>query len=62
MFINKYLIKARLKQAMANKKARLIIVYGRRHCGKSILLREALPQNAIINYFTVWLDYLTFLK
>jgi AAA+ ATPase superfamily predicted ATPase len=50
MFINRDKEIARLQQALANEKAQLIVVYGRRRCGKSTLLREILPQNSI--YFS----------
>ncbi|MCX6252361.1 MAG: ATP-binding protein [Bacteroidetes bacterium] len=50
MFINRDKEIARLHQALANEKAQLIIVYGRRRCGKSTLLRSVLPKNAI--YFS----------
>ncbi|MEI6899956.1 MAG: ATP-binding protein [Bacteroidota bacterium] len=47
MFINRDREKGRLFQALARDKAQLIIVYGRRRCGKSTLLREILPENTI---------------
>lgn len=50
MFINRNREMERLQQALANEKAQLIVVYGRRRCGKSTLLREILPQNSI--YFS----------
>jgi AAA+ ATPase superfamily predicted ATPase len=50
MFINRNKEIRRLNQALAKEKAQLIVIYGRRRCGKSTLLRAILPQNAI--YFS----------
>ena len=47
MFIDREKEIARLQQALQREKARLIVVYGRRRCGKTTLLRHILPQNAI---------------
>ena len=47
MFIDREKEIARLQQALQREKARLIVVYGRRRCGKTTLLRHVLPQNAI---------------
>jgi AAA+ ATPase superfamily predicted ATPase len=50
MFINRDREITRLNQALAKGKAQVIVVYGRRRCGKSTLLREIMPPNAI--YFS----------
>jgi len=50
MFVNRKNEIARLEHALADEKPQLIVVYGRRRCGKSTLLREVLPQNSI--YFS----------
>jgi AAA+ ATPase superfamily predicted ATPase len=50
MFVNRKNERARLERALADEKPQLIVVYGRRRCGKSTLLREVLPQNSI--YFS----------
>jgi len=47
MFIDREKEIVRLQQALQHKKSRLIVVYGRRRCGKTTLLRHILPQNAI---------------
>lgn len=47
MFINREKEIARLQQALQHEDARLIVVYGRRRCGKTTLLRHVLPANAI---------------
>lgn len=47
MFVNRKSEVARLREALANEKSQFIVVYGRRRCGKSTLLREVLQQNSI---------------
>ncbi|GAB6057131.1 ATP-binding protein [Desulfonatronum parangueonense] len=47
MFVNREREIMRLKQALGREKACLIVVYGRRRCGKTTLLRHVLPKNAI---------------
>lgn len=47
MFINREKEIARLQQALQHEDARLIVVYGRRRCGKTTLLRHVLPANAV---------------
>lgn len=47
MFIDREKEIARLQQALQHEDARLIVVYGRRRCGKTTLLRHILPKNAI---------------
>jgi len=47
MFIDREKEIARLQQALQREKPRLIVVYGRRRCGKTALLRHILPHNAI---------------
>jgi uncharacterized protein len=47
MFVDRKSEIARLEQALQREKGRLIVVYGRRRCGKTTLLRHILPQNAI---------------
>ena len=47
MFINREREIARLQQALQSEEARLIVVYGRRRCGKTTLLRHIIPQNSI---------------
>jgi len=46
-FFNREKEKQRLTKAMDSKKARLIIIYGRRRCGKSSLIKNTLNSNAI---------------
>ena len=50
MFVNRENEIERLQQALASEKPQLIVVYGRRRCGKSTLLRKVLQQNSI--YFS----------
>ncbi len=38
---------ARLQKILQHKDARLIVVYGRRRCGKTTLLRHVLPKDAV---------------
>jgi AAA+ ATPase superfamily predicted ATPase len=47
MFVNRKNEIARLQQALGNDKPQLIVVYGRRRCGKSTLLREVLQRDSI---------------
>jgi len=47
MFVNRKSEVARLREALANEKSQFIVVYGRRRCGKSTLLREVLEQTSI---------------
>ena len=47
MFVNRKNEIARLQQALENDKPQLIVVYGRRRCGKSTLLREVLQHDSI---------------
>jgi len=47
MFVNRKNEIARLQQALGNDKSQLIVVYGRRRCGKSTLLREVLQRDSI---------------
>jgi AAA+ ATPase superfamily predicted ATPase len=47
MFIDREKEIARLQQALQHEDARLIVVYGRRRCGKTTLLRQVLPKNAV---------------
>lgn len=46
-FFNREKEKQRLTKAMDSKKARLIIIYGRRRCGKSSLIKNTLKPNDI---------------
>lgn len=50
MFINRIREKDRLAKAFHKNESQLIIVYGRRRCGKSALLRNVLPEGSI--YFS----------
>jgi uncharacterized protein len=50
MFVNRKEEIVRLTEALKNKPAKLIILYGRRRCGKSALLQEVLP--ALSVYFS----------
>ncbi|MCD4696967.1 MAG: ATP-binding protein [Bacteroidales bacterium] len=50
MFVNREKEIERLHQSLKRRKPQLIVVYGRRRCGKSTLLRHVLPQSAI--YFS----------
>jgi AAA+ ATPase superfamily predicted ATPase len=47
MFVNRKNEISRLRRALANEKSQFIVVYGRRRCGKSTLLREVLAQNSV---------------
>jgi len=47
MFVNRKIEIARLQQAFGKDKPQLVVVYGRRRCGKSTLLREILQQDSI---------------
>jgi len=44
-FVNRNSELIRLKQALENKSARLIVLYGRRRCGKSTLIKEVLKKS-----------------
>ncbi len=46
-FLNREKEKQRLSKALSSKKARLVIIYGRRRCGKSTLIRNTLKANDI---------------
>ena len=48
MFVNRENEKLRLTRAFAKEKPQLIVVYGRRRCGKSALLREVLNSDSIM--------------
>lgn len=50
MFVNRLKEKDRLTKAFHKSDPQLIIVYGRRRCGKSALLRNVLPEGSI--YFS----------
>ena len=50
MFINREKEIDRLKSAIKDRSTRLIILYGRRRCGKTALLRQVLPEQSV--YFT----------
>lgn len=50
MFVNRQKEKDRLTKAFHKTNPQLIIVYGRRRCGKSALLRNVLPEDSI--YFS----------
>lgn len=50
MFINRLKEKNRLTKAFHRNESQLIVVYGRRRCGKSALLRNVLPEGSI--YFS----------
>jgi AAA+ ATPase superfamily predicted ATPase len=50
MFVNRKKEIERLQQSLLRNKPQLIVVYGRRRCGKSTLLRHVLPESAI--YFS----------
>ena len=50
MFVNREKETKRLYQSLEKVKSQLIIVYGRRRCGKSTLLRHNLQSSAI--YFS----------
>lgn len=50
MFVNRQKEKDRLTKAFHKTNSQLIIVYGRRRCGKSALLRNVLPEGSI--YFS----------
>jgi AAA+ ATPase superfamily predicted ATPase len=48
MFVNRNQEKLRLTHALAKEQPQLIVVYGRRRCGKSALLREVLKAGSVI--------------
>jgi len=50
MFVNREKEIARIQQSLEREKPQLIVVYGRRRCGKSTLLHQVLPSSAI--YFS----------
>ncbi len=50
MFVNREKEIERLQQSLEKEESQLIVVYGRRRCGKSTLLRHILPVSAI--YFS----------
>ena len=50
MFVNRDKEIVRIDKALQKSESQLIVVYGRRRCGKSTLLRHALPADAI--YFS----------
>lgn len=50
MFVNREKETDRIKQALGRKKPQLIVIYGRRRCGKSTLIKHVLPSKAI--YFS----------
>ena len=49
-FLNRIEELARLENMLARNDGALAVVYGRRRCGKSRLIREALPQNRSVLY------------
>jgi AAA+ ATPase superfamily predicted ATPase len=50
MFVNRQREIERIQAAFAREKAQLIVLYGRRRCGKSALLRRVLPPSSV--YFS----------
>ncbi len=50
VFVNREKEIKRLNESLEKEKPQLIVVYGRRRCGKSTLLRHTLPQSSI--YFS----------
>jgi uncharacterized protein len=46
-FFNREKEKQRLKKALASNKAKLVIIYGRRRCGKSTLIKNSLEPNDV---------------
>ena len=49
-FLDREEERSRLERLFARREGSLGVLYGRRRCGKSRLLREALPQKSVINY------------
>ncbi len=47
MFVNREEEISRIQQALTREKVQLIVVYGRRRCGKSTLLQHILPSTSI---------------
>ena len=47
MFLNREKEKLRIQNALAREKKQLIVLYGRRRCGKSTLLSQVLPESTI---------------
>jgi AAA+ ATPase superfamily predicted ATPase len=47
MFVNREKEKIRLGRALAKDQTQLIVLYGRRRCGKSTLLREVLKSGSV---------------
>lgn len=50
MFVNRKAEMARLKHALKSDRACLVVIYGRRRCGKSALLRRIMNKDAV--YFS----------
>ena len=50
MFVNREQEADRLKRVLSSDESRLVIIYGRRRCGKSTLLKRVLDKNTI--YFS----------
>jgi AAA+ ATPase superfamily predicted ATPase len=50
MFVNREIEISRLKRVLGSETARLVVIYGRRRCGKSTLLKRIMNSNTI--YFS----------
>ena len=50
MFVNRETEISRLKLALSQEKAQLVVLYGRRRCGKSTLLKRIMDKNTV--YFS----------
>ena len=50
MFVNRETEISRLKKVMGNETAQLVVIYGRRRCGKSTLLKRIMNGDTI--YFS----------
>ncbi|MBU0489865.1 MAG: ATP-binding protein, partial [Bacteroidetes bacterium] len=46
-FLNRFKEKERLEKALESEKAKLVIIYGRRRCGKSTLIKNTLTQKDV---------------
>ena len=50
MFVNRETEIARLERVLDSDTAQLVVIYGRRRCGKSTLLKRVMDDNAV--YFS----------
>ena len=48
MFVNRETEIARLERVLDSGTAQLVVIYGRRRCGKSTLLKRVMDDNAVL--------------